>query len=412
VGYDVTMGSPVLKLAVRNLTRHRTRTAIALSAIAFGVVALLIAGGFIQWIFWAMREAAIQTGLGHVHITRPGFATGGLADPHRYLIPPDPAALAIVRAAPGVKDVDQRLVNTGLASNGDTSVAFSGEAVDPDADAQISKALPVQGQNLAAGDAHAVLLGTGIARALGVKRGDTVNFLVTLSTGGVNGAEARVAGTFSTGVKALDEMTVRMPLALGRQLLKVDGAHEWVVGLDDTGDTDRAMHYLSTHLAPERFAVASWLDLSDFYRKTVALLSRQIDVVALLIGLIIVLGISNTLTMNVLERTSEIGTMMALGNRRRDIGRLFATEALLLGVAAALIGLVVGVGLASALSAIGIPMPPPPGRDTGYSARIMLTPALVLGTFALAVVATTLAGLYPAVRASRTPIVDALRHNR
>jgi putative ABC transport system permease protein len=406
------MASPLLKLAARNLTRHRTRTIIALSAIAFGVVALLIAGGFIQWIFWAMREAAIQTGLGHVHITRPGFRTGGLADPSRYLLPADPATLALVRAAPGVKVVDQRLMISGLASNGDTSVAFSGEAVDPAADAQISKALPVQGRSLVAGGPRAVLLGAGLARALAVKPGDTVSFLVSLPNGGVNGVDGTVAGTFSTGVKALDDTSVRLPLALGRQLLKVDGAHEWVVGLDDTADTDHAVQYLRAHLPAERFAVASWFDLSDFYRKTVALLSRQIDVVALLIGLIIVLGISNTLTMNVLERTSEIGTLMALGNTRGDILRLFALEGVLLGVVAAVIGLVLGVALASALSAIGIPMPPPPGRDTGYSARIMLTPPLVAGTFALAVAATAAAGLYPAWRAARIQIVDALRHNR
>src|SRR5256714_12844397 len=164
-----------------------------------------------------------------------------------------------------------------------------------------------------------------------------------------------------------------MPVTLARKLLRVSGAHVWVVGLDDTDHTTAAVAALRERLAPARFDVASWLDLSDFYRKSVVLLSRQIDVVAILVGLIIVLGISNTLTMNVLERTGEIGTLMAMGTPRSAILRLFMLEGALLGVIGGVVGLAIGFGLAELVSYVGIPMPPPPGRNTGYSAKIMVT---------------------------------------
>jgi putative ABC transport system permease protein len=141
-------------------------------------------------------------------------------------------------------------------------------------------------------------------------------------------------------------------------------------------------------------------------------LSRQIDVVALLIGLIIVLGISNTLTMNVLERTGEIGTLMAMGTPRGGILSLFLLEGLLLGVIGGLGGLVIGFGLAELLSYVGIPMPPPPGRSESYSAQIMLTPRLASWAFFMPIMSTTFASLYPSWKAARLPIVDALRHNR
>src|SRR4249920_410549 len=79
--FVAAMSPSLLNLAARNLARHRTRTLISLSSIAFGAIALLLAGGFIEWIFSAMRESAIQTGLGHIQITRPGFRDAGLADP-------------------------------------------------------------------------------------------------------------------------------------------------------------------------------------------------------------------------------------------------------------------------------------------------------------------------------------------
>jgi putative ABC transport system permease protein len=308
--------------------------------------------------------------------------------------------------------LDQRFVLNGLASSGEITVVFTGEAVDPEADKLISKVLGVTGENLSGADASGVLLGTGLANSLGVKRGDRVSFIVSRPGGGINAVEGYVRGTFATGVKAHDDSAVRMPLTLGSQLLKLRGAHVWVVGLDATEHTDDTMAYLRARLPTDRFELASWRDLSDFYRKTVVLLSRQIYVVAVLIGVIIILGISNTLTMNVLERTGEIGTLMAMGTPRRVILQLFMLEGMLLGVIGGVGGLAIGFALAELVSYVGIPMPPPPGRNTGYSAQILVTVPLGLAACGIAIVSTTLAGIYPAWKAASLPIVDALRHNR
>jgi putative ABC transport system permease protein len=227
----------------------------------------------------------------------------------------------------------------------------------------------------------------------------------------VNAVEGVVRGLFTTGAKAYDDSAVRMPIGLGRELLRLQGAHLWVVGLAATEQTDAALARLRATLGSVQFESATWFELSDFYRKSVTLLSRQVNLVALLIAVIIVLGISNTLTMNVLERTGEIGTMMAIGTRRRKVLRLFVLEGLLLGLAGALAGLGLGLLLAAGLSHVGIPMPPPPGRTDSYSAQILVTTPLALAAFALAVASTVLASIYPALKASRLPIVDALRHN-
>lgn len=406
------MSASTLKLAFRNLPRHRTRTLISLAAVGFGVVALLIAGGFVEWIFWATREAAIQTGLGHIQVSRPGYHDHGYTDPGAFELPGDDPALAILRGAPNVTAVDQRLVVSGLASSGDTSVPFAGVAVDAVADKSLSRVLEVTGNRLDASAPTGVLLGRGLAKALSVNVGDPVSFVVSLPGGGINAVEGKVRGIFSTQVKAYDDTAVRLPIALARTLLRTKGSHTWVVGLADTSDTAATLAYLKARLPADRFELYTWYDLSDFYRKAVVLLSHQITVVGLMIAAMIVLGISNTQTMNVLERTGEIGTLLAMGTRRAVILRLFVYEGLLMGIVGGIGGLIVGVALAQILSYVGIPMPPPPGRDSGYSAEIILTPLLLVSGLAMAVVSTVLASLYPSWKAARMPIVDALRHNR
>ncbi len=82
-----------------------------------------------------------------------------------------------------------------------------------------------------------------------------------------------------------------------------------------------------------------WYELADFYNKTVELFSKQVNVMKLIIALIIVLSISNTQTMTVLERTSEIGTSMALGVTRAQTLRRFLLESLVIGLVGGLVGL-------------------------------------------------------------------------
>ena len=131
-----------------------------------------------------------------------------------------------------------------------------------------------------------------------------------------------------------------------------------------------------------------------------------------MIAIIIVLGISNTLFMNVTERTGEIGTAMALGARRRQILRRFVTEGVVIGALGGLAGVLLGWLLALAISHVGIPMPPPPGMARGYVAEIMVTWPIVADAVMLALLTTLVASVVPAWRASRMNIVAALRAAR
>jgi len=91
---------------------------------------------------------------------------------------------------------------------------------------------------------------------------------------------------------------------------------------------------------------------------------------------------------------------------------MFVVEGLLIGVIGGFTGVLVGYGIAETLSAIGIPMPPPPGMETGFTAQILVTPWLSLDALGLAMVTTLIASVMPAWKASHMNVVDALRCNQ
>ncbi|MGA8146826.1 MAG: FtsX-like permease family protein [Gallionellaceae bacterium] len=398
--------------AFRNVTRQYRRSLFGISAVAFGVVALILAAGFIEWIFWATREGTIQTGLGHIQVMRPGYLDGGQANPLRYLLPQQSPQMEAIAHFPTVRTLAPRLAFNGLISHGDATISFIGEGVEPESEGQVGRILLIPaGLNLSSGAPKGIILGRGLAENLGVKVGETVVLLANTSTGGINAVECTVRGLFNTASKSYDDSALRVPLPLAQNLLRVSGSHRWILFLDETRHTDQTLIALRKKFHGSGIEFVPWYDLADFYNKMVALLSKQVGVVEFIIAVIIVLSISNTMMMNVLERTAEIGTCLAIGRSRRQILRQFVYEGLTIGLIGGSLGLCLGWFLATVISLIGIPMPPPPGMSQGYSGHILVTGQLALNVFLLAVGTTLLASFYPAWKASRMEIVNALRHN-
>ncbi len=402
-----------LWVAWRNLARQRRRSSVALAAVAFGVVALILAGGLIDWLLGALRESTINGQIGHIQVMRPGYRENGVADPFSYLLPQNSPEDAAIAAMPEVKVLGVRLSFSGLVSHGESTLSFIADGVEADKESMLTTAMVVtQGEPLAADDPLGVIVGRGLAANLGARVGDTVVLMATTRSGGINAVECHVRGLFYTVAKAYDDNALRVPIATARKLLKVAGSHTWLIRLQHTEQTEQIVGQLRSQHQGHSLEFVPWSDLADYYNKTFTLLMRQFNVIQGIIGLIIVLSISNTLMMNVMERRGEIGTAMALGLRRSTIQRQFLIEGVVLGLLGGGIGAILGGVLATLISWIGIPMPPPPGTEAGYTAQIQNSWRLTADAVILAVGTTVIAGLYPSWRAARMNIVDALRVNR
>lgn len=402
----------MFKLALRNIIRKKTHTAMTLAAVVCGVVGLILAGGWVQDIFRQLGEALIHSQTGHLQVYKQGFHAAGSRTPEKFLIADAQKVKQEITAAAGVDMVMARLNFSGLLNNGRSDLPIIGEGVEPDNEARLGSFVRVvEGRRLADQDKFGIELGRGLAKSLKLKPGDSVNILANTLDGALNNLEFEVVGVFQSFSNDYDARAVKVPLAAAQELLATQGVNALVVLLKNTPDTGLMAAQFRAQFAGVNLEVKTWVELNDFYEKTVDLYKRQFGVLQLIILFMVLLGVANSVNMSVFERVGEFGTMMSLGNRRSHVTRLILTEAFLLGLLGGIVGVALGVILALAISAVGIPMPPPPNADIAYTARILITPLALFVSFAIGFAATVLAAVLPARRVARTPIVDALRQN-
>lgn len=406
------MPNSLFSLALRNVIRQRARSIATLIAIAIGVAGLILAGGFVQDIFIQLGEAIIHSQTGHIQLTREGYSEGKNRAPEKYLIEnPEALKADIQQSASQAQLVMTRLGFSGVLNNGKRDLGIVGEGIEPDAETTLGTYLQfIEGRALTSNDQDGIIIGQGVARSLGLKVGDRINLLMTLSQGAVNTLDFEVVGVFQSFSKEFDARAVRIPLAAAKSLMDTQATHLVVVMLKHTNDTAAVVDVLKQRFAKDGFDITTWKELSDFYEKTVELYDRQFGVLRLIILIMVLLSVVNSVNMTLFERTREFGTMLAVGNRSSTVFKLIMLESLCLGILGALIGMAFGCLAAIGISAIGIPMPPPPNANLGYTALIRIVPSTVLTAGAIGFAATILATIVPARRAARLEIVDALRH--
>jgi len=241
-----------------------------------------------------------------------------------------------------------------------------------------------------------------------------IDLLAATAGGAPNVVQLAVGGAEPQGVKELDDNFVAMPLGLAQQLVYGRGEHKAtgiVLQLRRSEDLPTARARLTTlfkekHLDLE---VRDFGELSPFYGQVKSMFSAIFLFIALVMGVIVLFAVVNTMTMNVMERTNEVGTIRALGVRRAGIRSQFTVEGVLIGAIGATVGAALAV--ASLVNHAGLTWIPP-GNATAVPLRLDVAgrAALVGGAWLGLAIVTTLAALLPANRAARLPVVDALRH--
>jgi len=405
----------LFSLALRNVARNRRRSLLTGGVVVFGFAAVALSGGFMSQSFEGLKEGTIRNGTGHLQIADPAFFEGnedaalehGLADSARAasLLAKDPEVLAVL----------PRIDFVGLATNGSRSVPFLGTGLDPAPEARTMDTanLLVSGRWFADAEERGVVLGSGLARALNVKAGDAITLVATTPDGVLNAVDATVSGLADIPIKELDERYLATTLGLASDLLVASGrVSKLTVVLREPADAQAALTRLVAGLNGSGFSVAgkTWEELADFYRQVRTLYLGIFGFMGLILVVVVLLAAANTMMMAAAERTREIGTLRALGTRPSAITRMFIAEGVILAVAGCVCGALMAMLVRLALNHAGLTLPPPPGVSHGMPLHVnFYLRAYAAG--AIAMTATLVAASwFPARRAARLSIIEALAH--
>ena len=203
-----------LRLAFRNIFRNRVRSAVALAAISFGCISLILAGGFFEDSFLRMREAYIHAHLGHIQVYQEGYLDKGNSKPFDYLIE-DPATVeGVIEGLDHVKDVTPRIGFSALLSTGESTMSVMAQGIDPEGENAMNVITSIKdvttslefskGETLGKDDVFEVNIGRGLARALDIEVGDSLILLGNTVGGSFNGMDVTVKGIFFTASEEYD----------------------------------------------------------------------------------------------------------------------------------------------------------------------------------------------------------------
>lgn len=400
----------LLRLAIRNVFRAKARSAITIGALFFGVMMSLSLSGFAMGVAETLVAETIETRVGALQIHKKGYFAVRDRQPLALHLEQDPALEAKVRATPHVTGLTPRLAFNGLLTNGSRGTIAVLTAVDP---ATVRSALPrldlyLKGEPLAVGDANGAHVGLELARALDLKDGVPLMVQAQGLGGRDNALDLELRGRMHGQNPMESKRAVTVPLAFAQELLGMEGkVTEYVVGIDDPANLELVAGALRQALGDD-YEVQTWMELRPALRDARLVQRAVLGAVSFIFLVIALFGVANTLLMTVLERTKEIGTLLAVGMTRAQVAVLFMLEAGVQATLGATGGLLVAmtiVGLARSRGGFTLTM----GDGQGYfQVMPILLPAVPVLVVGSALAGAVLAAVSPALRAARMRPVEAL----
>lgn len=463
-----------LNIAGRNLLRNSRRSLATLTTMIIGITALLLFGGYVASIYYGMQEGLIRE-QGHLHIYPAGYLDYGSSRSNDFYIIDYEEIIENLYDDGELKDklsvVTPVVFLSGIAGNysADASTTFIGVGLVPSEQNTMRKwdyyglgieptQLPLQDD-----DKDSIIVGFGMARMLNLceplsvpacsdlslKKSSTdtvedasisdflnfateeiesnasdvkndrpvIDLMVSTIGGAPNAISMSVMAAKEQTVKTLDDKYIAMNISQAQKLIYGNEryASAIILQLKDPNDMEAVKDYLQKKFIGSRsgqsLEIKTYREFYPEFDRIIGMFITIFSFMSVVVALVVLFTIVNTLTMSVMERITEIGTLRALGLRRSGVLSLFLSEGALIGIIGSTLGVLIAIAAAYLFNNAGFTWTPP-NSSSSTTLQILLfnNMTLIFGVWLLMFFLSIMSALFPARKASRMNIVDAIRH--
>lgn len=401
----------ILKIAWRNIWRSKLRSLVVMLAICAGTWSVLMLVSFTRAFVNNYVNNVIDTELGHIQIHHPDYAKNPILT--KSISQPDSVTTAIAKMK-GVKAATYRTTLTGMISSGHGVRGVNLIGIRPKAEKKVLgyAEMIVRGANVDTAMRHPVLIGKGLAEDLEVEPGDKVVLTFQDVNGNMVKSAFRISGLFKTASSGFDESHVFVPKKELDALTGTENsAQEIVVRCESDQHVASVVKMLKGDYPNLRIQSYEELAPEISLFKTQIKSSSYVYLVIFMFALIF--GIINTMLMAVLERTRELGMLMAIGLTRIQTFGMIVCETIFLALVAAPVGMALGWITIVRMGKTGLDLSNWAEGMTQFGIATKIYPTLAADLFwevgAAVALTALLASVYPAIKAVSLRPVEAIR---
>jgi len=409
----------LMKLAYKNLARHKLRTAVSVAAVAFSVMIVVFARGYVMGLIEDASAADIQYNTGHIRIIDRDYRLKERMYSLNHPVENLSGMVNELEKTDGVEMVVPRLKFGAMSGTGDELVEMIGWGVRPEKESEFTRIgnMLAEGRMIENGRPE-ILMGTALLAKLDRKVGDRVTIMYNTAFQSLQATTFTIAGRIESNFKMLNEVAFYLPLDQAQTLLYMDDqATEILLAAPSMDNTEKLLPVVEEQLGGwgngHKYLAVPWYE-SGALVEFMIVAQNIYDFIYVFLVILAAIVVINTMVMIVAERTKEIGMMSALGLDNRDILKLFVMEGAVMSIIGSFLGAGLGGITTKIFSKTGIDF----GEAlSGFSENIMVGNVIyfhhsfgnMVYAFIMGIVVVTLACIIPARRAARLNPTEALR---
>jgi len=402
----------LIKLAYRNVFRNFRRSVLSFIAVSLGIFYAIVFLGFMEGFDKQSLKSAIDYMTAHLKMYGNGYINEKDILSLDYRIEEYDKLLNDLQKIKEIKSNAPRIIFSGRLNDGIDELVCIGAGIDPELEDDVfmrSESI-IEGEYLKSGE-EKMLLGSELAELLGVGADDYLTVIARSKYNTIAALDFQIKGIINSGNPEIDNQFFFIPLDIAQNLLEMENEiTEISLLLNNIEDVDAVKN-----LSLERYGldVETYRDMMKDLLDMMEMKTKANLIIVFVILLMASAGIINTILMSVYERIREIGTMMAIGMKPKNITYLFCIESAFIGLFGSIVGALLGSVVTYYLETHGLSFEMF-GLENITTFPIStfyadLTVGMVVLTFCLGIVVSILSGLYPALKASKMVPSEALR---